>query len=74
MYSTTTDGITTSALTNTVGGTLTWDIAQTGTVQTVGTIGIGTILLLFIIAHLLDRRLNHPNGSESTVEEEAPEA
>ena len=43
--------------TGTAGTTLTTEVTDYS-VTTHGIIGIGIILLLFIIAHLLDRRLN----------------
>ena len=77
MYLTITDGILTMdtlAITSTVGTTLTSDTALTGTVHTVGITGIGIIVLLFIIAHLLDRKYSRPmygQESMSTEDEEA---
>ena len=77
MYLTITDGILTTdtlAITSTVGTTLTSDTALTGTVHTVGITGIGIIVLLFIIAHLLDRKYSRPmydQESTSTEDEEA---
>jgi hypothetical protein len=57
-------------LTNTVGTTLISDTAQTGTVQIVGITGIGIILLLFIIAHYLDRKYSRPLYQRSELKEE----
>ena len=56
--------------TGTAGTTLTTE-ATDYSVTLHGIIGIGIILLLFIIAHLLDRRLNRQYELESTEEEEA---
>lgn len=56
--------------TNTAGTTLILDTAQTGTVQIVGTTGIGIILLLFIIAHYLDRKYSRPLYQRSELKEE----
>lgn len=57
-------------LTNTAGTTLISDTAQIGTVQTVGITGIGIILLLFIIAHYLDRKYSRPLYQELKLKEE----
>lgn len=59
----------TAATTGTAGSTLTTTGAEY-TVQTHGTIGIGIILLLFIIAHYLDRKYSYPLSPKSKLKEE----
>ena len=59
----------TAATTGTAGSTLTTTGAEY-TVQTHGIIGIGIILLLFIIAHYLDRKYSRPLYKESMLTEE----
>lgn len=63
------DSTFTAATTGTAGSTLT----TTGvdyTAQTHGIIGIGIIVLLFIIAHYLDRKYSKPLYRESKLKEE----
>ena len=58
-----------AATTGTAGSTLTTTGVEY-TAQTHGIIGIGIILLLFIIAHYLDRKYSRPLYQKSKLKEE----
>lgn len=59
-----------TATTGTIGNTLITDGNSDSTISGVGIIALGIIVLLFIIAHLLDRKYSHPLYEESKLKEE----
>ena len=59
-----------TATTGTIGNTLITDGNSDSTISGVGIIALGIIVLLFIIAHLLDRKYSHPLYEELKLKEE----